>query len=104
MINDEDNIDESSLSEVKTYSETIDNRKYEIIIGIINNSKQKNNIYINCILQNVSSNSIEYILIISLESLISKSNKMFSNCSTIKEAFDNIIYIFNIKIIIEEYI
>ena len=97
MNNEEEQIDESWLSEHKTYIVTIDNIKYDINIGIINNTKYLNNIYLNCLPENLSSNSIEYTLIISLESLISKSNKMFNNCSTIKEAFDNITYIFNNK-------
>ena len=94
---EEEQIEESFLSNVKNYSYEIEKINYDIKIGIINNNKYKNNIYINCIPQKFSSNPIEYILIISLESLISKSNKMFNNCSSIKEAFENIIYIFNNK-------
>lgn len=93
----EEEIDDSSLSKLKNYEDKIDNIEYDIKIGIISSSdKYKNNIYINCTPKNLSK-SIEYILIISLESLMSKSNKMFNNCSSINEAFDNIIYIFNNK-------
>ena len=94
---EEEQIEESCLSNIKNYSYEIEKIIYDIKLGIINNGKYKDNIYIYCIPQKLSSNSTEYILIISLVSLISKSNKMFNNCSSINEAFENIIYIFNNK-------
>ena len=97
MNDDEGQIEDSSLSNKTNYKETIDKVDYNIKIAIINNNKYKNNIFINCIPKKLSSNLIKYLLIISLDSLISKSNKMFNNCNTINEAFDNIIYIFNNK-------
>ena len=96
MKNENEYIEESSLSNIKNFSEIIDNINYEIKIGILGNTKNKK-IYINCKPKNLSSNPIEFLLIISLKSLIEKSNKMFSNCNTIEEAFENIIYIFNNK-------
>ena len=100
MENEEENIEESSLSNIKQYSEIIENINYNIKIGIINNNRYKDSLYLNCFPNKLSSNQIEqieYILIISLDSLKSKSNKMFNNCNTINEAFENIIYIFNNK-------
>ena len=75
----------------------IDNINYSIKLGIINNQLYKESLYINCIPDNNTKKPIEYILIISLESLISKSNKMFNNCNSIEEAYENIIYMFNDK-------
>ena len=96
---EEEKIDESSLLNPKKYLEKIDNIDFKINLGILNNEHYKNEIYINCIPKDssIKTNPIEYLLIISLESLIKKSNKMFNNCTTIKEAYENIIYIFDNK-------
>jgi hypothetical protein len=97
MNDDEENISESSLLNQKQFSENINNITYVIKLGIINNDKYQNSIYLNCTPKEISQNSVEYYLIISLKKLIEKSNKMFNNCSTIQEAYENIIYIFNNK-------
>ena len=97
MKDNEEQIDDSCLSNIKNFSQIIDNINYSIKLGIINNQLYKESLYINCIPDNNTKKPIEYILIISLESLISKSNKMFNNCNSIKEAYENIIYMFNDK-------
>ena len=90
-------IDDSSLSNIKKFSDKIDNIMYNIKLGIIKNSNKTESIYINCLPEVITEISLEYIEIISLELLTSKSNKMFNNCNTIIEAYENIIYIFNNK-------
>ena len=97
MLNNEEKISDSSLLNINKFSSEIDNISYIIKLGIINNNNLENKIYINCIPKEVLNNSIEYCLIITLEELKIKSNKMFNNCTTIQEAFENIIYIFNNK-------
>ena len=97
MLNNEEKISDSSLLNINKFSSEIDNISYIIKLGIINNDNLENKIYINCIPKEVLNNSIEYCLIITLEELKIKSNKMFNNCTTIQEAFENIIYIFNNK-------
>jgi len=97
MANDEEINLESSLLNIKQFSQIIDNITYNIKLAIINNDKNKNKIYINCIPKDTSQNNFEYLLIISLEDLKIKSDKMFNNCSTIQEAYENILYIFNNK-------
>ena len=97
MTSNEEKISDSSLLNINKFSSEIDNISYIIKLGIINNDNLENKIYINCIPKEVLNNSIEYCLIITLEELKIKSNKMFNNCTTIQEAFENIIYIFNNK-------
>ena len=97
MSNNEEQILESSLLNIKKFSQTIDNITYNIKLAIINNDKHTNKIYINCIPKDTSQNTLEYMLIISFEDLKIKSEKMFNNCNTIQEAYENIIYIFNNK-------
>ena len=97
MLNNEEKISDSSLLNINKFSSEINNISYIIKLGIINNDNLENKIYINCIPKEVLNNSIEYCLIITLEELKIKSNKMFNNCTTIQEAFENIIYIFNNK-------
>jgi len=97
MSNNEEQILESSLLNIKKFSQTIDNITYNIKLSIINNYKHENKIYINCIPKDTSQNTLEYMLIISFEDLKIKSEKMFNNCNTIQEAYENIIYIFNNK-------
>ena len=97
MSNNEEQILESSLLNIKKFSQTIDNITYNIKLAIINNDKHINKIYINCIPKDTSQNTLEYMLIISFEDLKIKSEKMFNNCNTIQEAYENIIYIFNNK-------
>ena len=97
MKDNEDNIPDSSLLNIKKFSQNIDNIEHIIKLGIISNNLHKNSIYVNCTPKDTSQNQIEYFLIISLETLKEKSNKMFNNCNTIEEAYDNIIYIFNNK-------
>ena len=97
MLNNEEKISDSSLLNINKFSSEIDNISYIIKLGIINNDNLENKIYINCIPKEVLNNSIEYCLIITLEELKIKSNKMFNSCNTIQEAFENIIYIFNNK-------
>ena len=97
MLNNEEKISDSSLLNINKFSSEIDNISYIIKLGIINNDNLENKIYINCIPKEVLNNSIEYCLIITLEELKIKSNKMFNNSTTIQEAFENIIYIFNNK-------
>ena len=97
MTSNEEKISDSSLLNINKFSCDIDKISYIIQLGIINNDDLKNKIYINCIPKDVSKNSIEYFLIISLEDLQIKSNKMFNSCNTIQEAFENILYIFNNK-------
>ena len=97
MLNNEEKISDSLLLNINKFSSEIDNISYIIKLGIINNDNLENKIYINCIPKEVLNNSIEYCLIITLEELKIKSNKMFNNCTTIQEAFENIIYIFNNK-------
>ena len=88
---------DSSLLNINKFSCDIEKISYIIKLGIINNDDLKNKIYINCIPKDVSKNSNEYFLIITLEDLQIKSNKMFNSCNTIQEAFENILYIFNNK-------
>ena len=97
MTSNEEKISDSSLLNINKFSCDIDKISYIIQLGIINNDDLKNKIYINCIPKDVSKNSIEYFLIISLEDLQIKSNKMFNSCNTIQEAFENILYIFKSK-------
>ena len=97
MLNNEEKISDSSLLNINKFSSEINHISYIIKLGIINNDNLENKIYINCIPKEVLNNSIEYCLIITLEELKIKSNKMFNNCTTIQEAFENIIYIFNNK-------
>ena len=97
MLNNEEKISDSSLLNINKFSSEINSISYIIKLGIINNDNLENKIYINCIPKEVLNNSIEYCLIITLEELKIKSNKMFNNCTTIQEAFENIIYIFNNK-------
>ena len=97
MNDDKEKIPDSSLLNIKQYSQNIDNINYIITLAIISRDKYKNSIYINCTPKDISQNQIEYFLIISLENLKDKSNKMFNNCNTIEEAYDNILYIFNNK-------
>ena len=90
-------IDDSSLSNIKKFSDKIDNIMYNIKLGIIKNSNKTESIYINCLPEVITEISMEYIEIITLELLTSNSNKMFNNCNSIKEAYENIIYMFNNK-------
>ena len=48
MNDDEENISESSLLNQKQFSENINNITYVIKLGIINNDKYQNSIYLNC--------------------------------------------------------
>ena len=97
MSEDEEKIDESSLLYLKLYSTIIENLTYDIKLGILNNEKHKNEIYISCSPKEPTKNPFEYNLIISLDKLIQLSNKMFNNCNEINEAYENILYIFNNK-------
>ena len=97
MNDDKEKIPDSSLLNIKQYFQNIDNINYIITLAIISKDKYKNSIYINCTPKDISQNQIEYFLIITLENLKDKSNKMFNNCNTIEEAYDNILYIFNNK-------
>lgn len=48
MKDDEEKISESSLLNQKQFSENINNITYVIKLGIINNDKYPNSIYLNC--------------------------------------------------------
>ena len=97
MNDNKENFLESSLLNKKQFSQIINNINYDINLGIINDDKYKNHLFINCIPKDISQNNFEYFLIISLEDLKTKSDKMFNNCSSIQEAYENIVYIFNNK-------
>ena len=90
-------VDDSTLSNIKKFSDKIDNITYNIKLGIIKNTNNIESIYINCLPEVITEISMEYIEIITLELLTSNSNKMFNNCNSIKEAYENIIYMFNNK-------
>ena len=59
MNDDEENISESSLLNQKQFSENINNITYVIKLGIINNDKYQNSIYLNCTPKEISQNSVE---------------------------------------------
>ena len=59
MKDDEDKFFESSLLNMKQYTQNLDNINYVINLGIIPKDKYNNSIYINCTPKDTTKNQIE---------------------------------------------
>ena len=93
MINEEQEIPKQNIENFHTFSDKLDDILYDIKIGIVSDFSSKDLIFLHFIPKNLSKNPVEFLLKFSLETLLSKSNKMFGNCSTVKDALDNISFI-----------
>ena len=62
MKDNEDNIPDSSLLNIKKFSQNIDNIEHIIKLGIISNNLHKNSIYVNCTPKDTSQNQTEHYI------------------------------------------
>ena len=81
------------ISSSKSYDISINNSIYPLTISLTTSDT----IFFKITPLDIYKNSIEYILNATLNDLKTNSEKMFTTCKTIKEAYENILYMFTNK-------